>query len=58
MHYRPLGRTGLQISEIGFGGAPAGLRNYHRELYQQLALYFQQDPAQWESPSALPPTRR
>ncbi len=28
MHYRPLGRTGLQISEIGFGGAPAGLRNY------------------------------
>jgi len=23
-----LGRTGLQVSEIGFGGAPAGLRNY------------------------------
>jgi aryl-alcohol dehydrogenase-like predicted oxidoreductase len=28
MRYRTLGRTGLQISEIGFGGAPAGLRNY------------------------------
>jgi uncharacterized protein len=23
-----LGRTGLEVSEIGFGGAPAGLRNY------------------------------
>jgi len=28
MRYYPLGRTGLQVSEIGFGGAPAGLRNY------------------------------
>ncbi len=28
MRYRTLGRTGLQISEIGFGGAPAGLPNY------------------------------
>ncbi len=28
MHYRRLGRTGLQVSEVGYGGAPAGLRNY------------------------------
>jgi aryl-alcohol dehydrogenase-like predicted oxidoreductase len=28
MNYHTLGRTGLQVSEIGFGGAPAGLRNY------------------------------
>lgn len=28
MQYRALGRTGLQVSEVGFGGAPAGLRNY------------------------------
>ena len=28
MNYRRLGRTGLEVSEIGFGGAPAGLRNY------------------------------
>jgi aryl-alcohol dehydrogenase-like predicted oxidoreductase len=28
MHYRTLGRTGLRVSEIGFGGAPAGLANY------------------------------
>ncbi len=28
MQYHSLGRTGLQVSEIGFGGAPAGLRNY------------------------------
>lgn len=28
MNYRTLGRTGLKVSEIGFGGAPAGLRNY------------------------------
>ena len=31
MRYHPLGRTGLQISEIGFGGAPAGLQNYLRK---------------------------
>ena len=28
MNYRTLGRTGINVSEIGFGGAPAGLRNY------------------------------
>ena len=28
MHTRRLGRTGLIVSEIGFGGAPAGLTNY------------------------------
>jgi uncharacterized protein len=28
MQYHSLGRTGLQVSAIGFGGAPAGLRNY------------------------------
>jgi len=28
MEYRQLGRTGLRVSEVGFGGAPAGLRNY------------------------------
>jgi uncharacterized protein len=28
MNYRKFGRTGLDVSEIGFGGAPAGLRNY------------------------------
>ena len=28
MEYRTLGRTGLRVSEIGFGGAPAGLSNY------------------------------
>jgi uncharacterized protein len=28
MKTRRLGRTGLEVSEIGFGGAPAGLRNY------------------------------
>ena len=28
MKTRTLGRTGLEVSEIGFGGAPAGLRNY------------------------------
>lgn len=28
MNYRTLGRTGLSVSEVGFGGAPAGIRNY------------------------------
>src|SRR5690349_9795032 len=28
LRYRTLGRTGLQVSEVGFGGAPAGLSNY------------------------------
>jgi aryl-alcohol dehydrogenase-like predicted oxidoreductase len=28
LNYRTLGRTGLQVSEIGFGGAPAGLSHY------------------------------
>jgi hypothetical protein len=28
MEHRVLGKTGLQVSEIGFGGAPSGLANY------------------------------
>jgi len=28
MRLRRLGRTGLDVSEVGFGGAPAGLSNY------------------------------
>lgn len=28
MQYRILGRTGLKVSEIGFGGAPAGIADY------------------------------
>jgi aryl-alcohol dehydrogenase-like predicted oxidoreductase len=28
MRYRTLGRTGLRVSEIGFGGAVAGISNY------------------------------
>jgi aryl-alcohol dehydrogenase-like predicted oxidoreductase len=28
MRYRTLGRTGLRVSEIGFGGAPAGISHY------------------------------
>lgn len=28
MRYRTLGRTGLRVSEIGFGGAPAGISYY------------------------------
>ena len=28
MQIRLLGKTGLRVTEIGFGGAPAGLRNY------------------------------
>src|SRR5438105_5043250 len=28
MQYRTLGRTGLRVSEIGFGGAQVGIPNY------------------------------
>ena len=28
MQYRTLGRTGLRVSEIGFGGAVVGIANY------------------------------
>jgi aryl-alcohol dehydrogenase-like predicted oxidoreductase len=28
MRYQTLGRTGLRVSHLGFGGAPAGLANY------------------------------
>src|SRR5438309_2335646 len=28
MRFRTLGRTGLRVSEIGFGGAPAGIPHY------------------------------
>lgn len=28
MRYRQLGRTGLRVSEVGFGGAPLGIANY------------------------------
>jgi aryl-alcohol dehydrogenase-like predicted oxidoreductase len=28
MKYRTLGRTGLRVSEVGFGTAPAGIQNY------------------------------
>jgi aryl-alcohol dehydrogenase-like predicted oxidoreductase len=28
LQYRTLGRTGLKVSEIGFGGAPAGITGY------------------------------
>ena len=28
MEYSELGKTGLRVSRIGFGGAPAGLKNY------------------------------
>ncbi len=45
MRYRSLGRTGLQISEIGFGGAPAGLPNY-------LGAWNPADPASAESVAA------
>lgn len=31
MQYRELGRTGLRVSEIGFGGAPLGIPNYVEE---------------------------
>ena len=30
MKYREIGRSGVRVSEIGFGGAGAGLRNYLR----------------------------
>src|SRR4051812_39285615 len=29
MHYRILGRTGLRVSEVGYGGAPLGIPNYN-----------------------------
>jgi len=29
MQYRILGRTGLKVSEVGFGGAPIGIPNYN-----------------------------
>lgn len=31
MEYVRLGRTGVTVSRLGFGGAPAGLPNYLRE---------------------------
>ncbi|TVY10956.1 aldo/keto reductase [Paenibacillus cremeus] len=31
MEYAEFGKTGVRVSRIGFGGAPAGLRNYLRE---------------------------
>jgi len=31
MQYRKLGRTDIEISEVGFGGAPLGIRNYLEE---------------------------
>lgn len=31
MEYAEYGKTGVKVSRIGFGGAPAGLRNYLRE---------------------------
>ncbi len=41
MEYRQLGSTGLEVSAIAFGGAPAGLANY-------LSSYDPDDPAQAE----------
>ncbi len=44
MQYRTLGRTGLRVSEIGFGGAQVGIRNYmetwdpHGEREQQTII--------------------
>src|SRR6266545_5974740 len=29
MQYRTLGRTGLRVSEVGYGGAPIGIPNYN-----------------------------
>lgn len=37
MEYVTLGRTGRQVSRLGFGGAPAGLRNYVRPFDPSLA---------------------
>lgn len=42
MQYRTLGKTGLEVSAIGFGGAPLGLTNY-------LSAYNPQDAAQRET---------
>ena len=28
MEYTQFGKTGVEVSRIGFGGAPAGLKNY------------------------------
>ena len=28
MQYRTLGRTGLDVSEVGFGGTGVGMKNY------------------------------
>ena len=39
MEYRPLGATGLTVSALAFGGAPAGLTNY-------LSAYDPDVPAQ------------
>jgi len=41
LDYHLLGKTGLSVSEIGFGGAPAGLRNY-------LADWNPDDEREWE----------
>ncbi|HEX2034406.1 MAG TPA: aldo/keto reductase [Chloroflexota bacterium] len=41
MEYRTLGNTGLTVSAIAFGGAPAGLANY-------LSAYDPDEPAQAE----------
>jgi aryl-alcohol dehydrogenase-like predicted oxidoreductase len=43
MRYRTLGRTGVEVSEVGFGGAGAGLKNYLRRW----------DPTQEEQSQAV-----
>ena len=45
MEYRSLGSTGLTVSAVAFGGAPAGLTNY-------LSAYDPDDPAHF-TPWAL-----
>jgi aryl-alcohol dehydrogenase-like predicted oxidoreductase len=45
MEYRSLGSTGLTVSAIAFGGAPAGLTNY-------LSAYDPDDPAQADAVAA------